>query len=96
MQRILSLAAAMVLLAGCEPEYADAPAHTAAAEAHHEDLGGADPTAISGRVKDSTENSIHHNRAGGNAGRPDDGPGAPAMASPPSSSESTTDTHSEH
>ena len=92
MQRILSLAAVMVLLAGCEPEYADTPAHSAAAEAHDEDLGGADPTSISGRVKDSTENSIHHNRADGNAGRPEDGPGAPA----PIASEPTTDTHSEH
>ena len=92
MQRILSLAAAIVLLAGCEPEYADEPGHAAAAEAHHEEIAGADPTSISGRVKDSTENSIHHNRADGNAGRPEDGPGAPA----PIASEPTTDTHSEH
>jgi hypothetical protein len=92
MNRILSLAAAMVLLAGCEPEYADAPAHSAAVEAHHEDPGGADPTAVSGRVKDSAENSIHHNRADGNAGRPADGPGAPAV----SSAQPTTDSHPEH
>ena len=92
MQRILILAAAIVLLAGCEPEYADEPGHAAAAEAHHEEIAGADPTSISGRVKDSTENSIHHNRADGNAGRPDDGPGAAA----PSSGQPTTDSHSEH
>lgn len=90
MKRILSLAAAVVLLAGCEPEYADAPAQEAAA--HHEEVAGADPTAISGRVKDSTENSIHHPRADGNAGRPDDGPGAPA----PDPGQNPTDSHSEH
>lgn len=93
MKRILSLAAALVLLAGCEPEYADSPAQ--AAEAHHEEVAGADPTAISGRVKDSTENTIHHPRADGNAGRPDDGPGAPSLragsdlhAAPPPDSQS--------
>ena len=90
MKRILSLAAALVLLAGCEPDYADAPAQ--AAEAHHAEVEGAGPTAISGRVKDSTENSIHHPRADGNAGRPDDGPGAPA----PDPGQNRTDTHSEH
>lgn len=90
MKRILSLAAALALLAGCEPEYADAPAQ--APEAHHEEIAGADPMAISGRVKDSTENSIHHPRADGNAGRPDDGPGAPA----PDPDQNPTDSHSEH
>jgi hypothetical protein len=40
--------------------------------------GGADPTAMSGRVKRPDEPNIQHPNADGNAGRPPDGPGAPA------------------
>ncbi len=58
------------------------------------DTGGADPTAVSGRVKETDEDTIHHPGADGNSGRPDDGPGArggAAGADP--ESHSTMETH---
>ena len=58
------------------------------------DTGGADPTAVSGRVKEPDEDTIHHPGADGNSGRPDDGPGArggAAGAGP--ESHSTMETH---
>ena len=85
------LAAAVALSLGCEPARdgeaesgaVDHPvaAGTNAPEPGDQEnrlhaTGGADPTAVSGRVKDPDEDTIHHPGADGNAGRPPDGPGA--------------------
>ena len=65
---LLSAALAALLLAACSPE--DYPREAAGAEASHEVTGGSDPTAISGRAPADSEDTIHHPRADGNAGRP--------------------------
>jgi hypothetical protein len=89
MRRLLAAAAALGLLAACEPEYADAVGHAGreelapaeGREAEHrlEVTGAADPEAISGNRTDTTE-TIHHPAADGNSGRPSDDSGAPSAA----------------
>ncbi len=76
--RMFVVGATLLLLAACEPEYRRAGTEPASAEPVDEVTGGADPTAISGRVKAPDEPNIQHPNADGNAGRPPDGPGAPA------------------
>ena len=81
MKRMLLAAAAIAALAACEPEYEEAAgtadvtgdaAAGAAPEHHLEVTGGADTSAVSGRVPGDTGSTIHHPAADGNAGRPPD------------------------
>ncbi len=76
--RMFLVGAALVLLAACEPDYGQAKAQPTQMEPMESVTGGADPTAMSGRVKAADEPNIQHPNADGNAGRPPDGPGAPA------------------
>lgn len=70
--------AALILIAACEPDYSSTEANPTQIEPMESVTGGADPTSMSGRVKPADEPNIQHPRADGNAGRPPDGPGAPA------------------
>jgi hypothetical protein len=87
MKRLLLAAALLAGTVACEPEYAEsaraagggdhAPgaAEGAAEPGEHPDVvGGADPTAVSGRVRGDS-GTIHHPAADGNSGRPSDGRG---------------------
>lgn len=74
--RMLLAASALVVLAACEPDYSQQGTHASSGEAERAVTGGADPTAVSGRVKAPGEPNIQHPGAGGNDGRPPDGPGA--------------------
>ncbi|HEU5358914.1 MAG TPA: hypothetical protein VFU45_07335 [Gemmatimonadales bacterium] len=78
--RMFLAGAAVLLLAACEPDYGKEQSHPATVESEDAVTGGADPTAMSGRVKKPGEANIQHPRADGNAGRPPDGPGAPASS----------------
>jgi hypothetical protein len=93
MKRLLVTAAALGVLGACEPEYGEAAggadvtgdaAPGAAPEHHLEVTGGADTSAVSGRVPGDTGATIHHPAADGNSGRPPDDrmarPAAPAAA----------------
>ena len=106
----LSALAAAALLLACEDPGAG-EAHTGEVESRTaagtrtpeagdpedrlHDTGGADPTAVSGRVQKPDEETIHHPGADGNAGRPDDRHGAVAGAAGGTGSEShsTMETH---
>lgn len=81
MKRMLLAAAALAALTACEPEYAESAGRAdvtgdaaagAAPEHHLEVTGGADTSAISGRVPGDTGSTIHHPAADGNTGRPPD------------------------
>ena len=81
MKRMLFAAAALAALAACEPEYDESAgsadvtgdaAAGAAPEHHLEVTGGADTSAVSGRVPGDTGATIHHPAADGNTGRPPD------------------------
>ena len=76
MRRLLLAAALTAGLAACEPEYAETAGTAEGAEAadHPEVVGGADPTAVSGKVPGDS-GTIHHPAADGNSGRPADGRG---------------------
>jgi|GEM_PF-6316937 hypothetical protein len=76
--RMFFVGAAVVLLAACEPDYPKTDTRPTAMAPEGSVSGGADPTAMSGRVKTADEANIQHPDADGNAGRPPDGPGAPA------------------
>lgn len=104
----LVILGAVALSLGCEaPGAGEAPSgaveHQTAAgtrtpeagdpENRLHDTGGADPTAVSGRMKDPDEDTIHHPGADGNAGRPPDGPGARRGAVTGSEPHSTMETH---
>jgi hypothetical protein len=75
--RVVLAVAAVLVCAACEPDYGASDASTRM-EPPGAVTGGADPTAMSGRVKQPGEPNIQHPNADGNAGRPPDGPGAPA------------------
>jgi len=64
-----------VAMAACSPE--DYPPQQAG-EASQEVVGGADPTAVSGRARSDSGDTIHHPRADGNDGRAPDRPGTTA------------------
>lgn len=73
MKRTLAAAVMVAALAACEPEYAETAGHGGAeGETHTEVTGGADPSAISGRLPSDTVGTIHHPAADGNSGRPED------------------------
>lgn len=74
-------------LVACAPEdYAgDAEQGTAAHQVDGPEpafVGGADPTAMSGRIRADSESTIHHPGADGNAGRAPDPPGTVTEATP--------------
>ena len=104
----LVVVGAVALSLGCDaPDSGEAPTgaveHQTAAgtrtpeagdpENRLHDTGGADPTAVSGRVKDPDEGTIHHPGADGNDGRPPDGPGARPGTATGSEPHSTMETH---
>ncbi len=74
-------------LVACAPEdYAgDAEQGTAAHQVDGPEpkfVGGADPTAVSGRIRADSESTIHHPGADGNAGRAPDPVGTVTEATP--------------
>ena len=80
-------AVALLAIAACAPEdYAGSPEQgTAATQANApepEIVGGADPTAVSGRIRAHSEDTIHHPGADGNAGRAPDEAGTVTEAAP--------------
>lgn len=66
-----------VAIAACSPEDYPPPPPPGG-EASHEIVGGADPTAVSGRARSDSGDTIHHPRADGNDGRAPDRPGTTA------------------
>lgn len=81
MKRLILTAAAIAILAACEPDYAETAGRSVTDE-HLEVTGGADPTAISGGAPADSAHTIHHPAADGNAGRASDDPTGAAIAAP--------------